>query len=128
MESKGSQVDGDILRAGYPPREDLLFRLQEELIPGKETSGIFKEADQPGELLPQVASRLGREELDPKAEGVGRPDGHLLDDLLGGVEPVLDIVVVGEVQSEVVPLLEVQRVEHLVVDLLAQGVFLQLQK
>lgn len=49
---------------------------------------------------------------------------HLFLDRLGWVQPMLDVIGVGELQTKVVLLDQVQRVEHLLVQIAAHRLFL----
>lgn len=96
-----------------PTSDDVLLQLQEKLVAC--------------ELLAQCV-RLRRVELHFQVQSVRWADLDLLLDGLGGVEPVLDIVVVSKLEAEIILLDQIQSVEDLLVQIARNCFFLRRQR
>lgn len=93
--------------------DDVLLQLQEELIARQ--------------LLAQCVW-LGWVKLNFQVQRVRRTDLDLLLDRLRWIQPVLDIVGISELQAEIILFDEVERVEHLLVQIIRERFFLQMKR
>lgn len=94
-------------------RDDVLLQLQEELIARQ--------------FLAQSV-RLRRVKLNFQVKRVGRADLDLFLDSLGRIQPVFNIVGIGELQAKVILFDEVERVEDLLVQIISERLLLQTLK